>query len=108
MSLLSTESGIKLLDMFPLECIGSIKWNTDYASSLRALRGKTPRHIILKKLDEAGISISPEMMRKIEYGESKTISPEIFVGMCNAYEVHFSAIIPCVRIGIPSNISTVS
>lgn len=87
--------------MFPLECIGSIKWTAEYAVKLRKLRGKVSRREILARLIGDNVSISPEMFRKIEYAEAKTITPDLFVALCNAYNVHFSAIIPCVRIGIP-------
>jgi hypothetical protein len=100
MNLESTKSGITLIDMFPIEFIGSLKWSLACAERLKQLRGGLPRKIILEKMAEDGISMSPEMMRRFESAEAKYISIEFLEAFCNVYQVHFSAIIPCVQVGV--------
>ena len=92
--------------MFPIETISSIKWTAEYAARLRALRGKTSRREILKQLADSNHRLSAEGMRLLEDGIAATITPELFVALCNIYSVHPSAIVPCVRIGIPEKVST--
>jgi DNA-binding Xre family transcriptional regulator len=101
---MSIQNGTKIVDMFSLECIGSFRWNAENGARFRSLRGKKPRREILALLKQQGVEILPETMRKIEYGEVQTVSSDIFAGLCKAYEVEFSSVLPSIKIGIPNSV----
>lgn len=90
-----------IIDMFPLESIGSIRWSLEYAKRLRALRGKVARQKIAEKIQASGTKMAPQQLQSAEEGRIKNLPIEHFIALCNVYQVSFSAIIPTIRIALP-------
>jgi hypothetical protein len=99
---ISTSTGIKLVNMFPLDAIASIKWQAEYAAKIRDLRGRRSRREVIAALGLRGVRIGQEGLRAIEDGRVATITPELLTGLCDVYSVHYSAILPCIQVGIPN------
>jgi DNA-binding Xre family transcriptional regulator len=93
MDLKSTDSRIKIVYMFPIEVISSITWDTFCAIRLKGLRKKESRKAVLRRMQEHGVEISPQMLQKLEDGVAKTIAPNILTALCNAYGVTYTEII---------------
>jgi DNA-binding Xre family transcriptional regulator len=93
MDLKSTDSGVKIVYMFPIEVISSITWDTFCAVRLKELRKKESRKAVLSRMQKYGVEISPQMLQKLEDGIAKTITPNILTALCNAYDVTYTEII---------------
>ena len=102
MDIIASKISVKLIDMIPLECVGSIKWTKEYGEKLREVRGKRSRPSVASAMAEDSISFSPEAIRLLEEGLAKTVQPDHFVALCNALNIHPSTIVTLIRISIPS------
>jgi DNA-binding Xre family transcriptional regulator len=93
-----------MVEMFAAKDIAFFAWDAEKGAKFLALRAKKPRKLILALLEEQGLKMLPETMRKIEYGEVRTLSADIFFALCKAYEVEASEILPCIKIDIPNSV----
>jgi hypothetical protein len=98
----SSKTGDTLIDMFPLESIGAIRWNEEYALRLQALRGDLTRKAVAAKLLTIDTKMSPQYLHLIETSQVKLLPISQFIALCKVYDAPFSAVIPTIKISLPS------
>jgi transcriptional regulator with XRE-family HTH domain len=79
--------------LFPMELIGTFKWNKNFGGRLKALRGDLSLHPELGKvsrpalgdmLAKKGIRFDKESIKKLEEGEIRSVTPELLEAMLSS------------------------
>lgn len=79
--------------LFPMELIGTFKWNRNFGDRLKALRGNCDLHPELGKvsrpalgemLAQKGIRFNKESIKKLEEGEIRSVTPELLDAMLSS------------------------
>ncbi|MCC5651938.1 hypothetical protein LC609_19380 [Nostoc sp. XA013] len=99
-------SNLMEVDMIPLDWAVLILWKPECGEKLKALRGKISRQKIADGINAQQVECSQELIRKLELGVAKSISPRILVALCITLGIHPSALIPSIKMEIPRNFCT--
>jgi DNA-binding Xre family transcriptional regulator len=103
MDINSTSSTIKVIHMIPIEYTATLIWKKEHGEKIQELRGKTAREKVSKFLADKGISYSQESLRKLENGTTQSIDVQVFLSLCDFFNIHPSALIPFALVGVSNN-----
>lgn len=90
---IETESLVKLA-MVSLDWVVLVAWNGECGERLKNARKKTARRKLSSEMEALGVECSQEYIRKLEMGESSSVSPTILLSLCQVLNVKPSEICP--------------
>ncbi|MEO1375639.1 MAG: helix-turn-helix transcriptional regulator [Cyanobacteria bacterium J06635_10] len=73
-----------------------VVWNPDRGKILKRLRGKKSRQKLVDEIAAKGGECSHQNLKKLEYGESESVSIKVLEAICTALNIplsHFMSII---------------
>jgi DNA-binding Xre family transcriptional regulator len=75
------------LAMVHLDWVVLVAWNKECGERLKNARGKTARRKIASEMEALGVDCSQEYIRKLEVGESSSVSPTILLSLCQVLNI---------------------
>jgi|GEM_PF-6228884 len=91
---------IREVIMVPIEWVVMLAWNKECGRILKTLRDKRSRREISDMLFEAGVECSQEYIRKLENGESASVSTKIITAIAQILDVEIIEIMPDLRVEV--------
>ncbi|MUG95343.1 helix-turn-helix domain-containing protein [Scytonema sp. UIC 10036] len=76
----------------------SVAWNKDRGMLLKRLRGKKSRQKLVDDIVARGGECSHQNLKKLEYGESESVSIEVLEAICTALEISISAFLSLLEV----------
>ncbi|BAY35698.1 hypothetical protein NIES2111_00140 [Nostoc sp. NIES-2111] len=76
----------------------SVVWNQDRGIILKRLRGKKSRQKLADEIAARGGECSHQNLKKLEYGESESVSLKVLEAICTALEISVSNFLSTVEV----------
>jgi DNA-binding Xre family transcriptional regulator len=76
----------------------SVAWNKDKAQVLKRLRGKKSRQKLVDEIAAIGGECSHQNLKKLEYGESESVSLKVLEAICTALGISVSDFLSTVEV----------
>ncbi len=76
----------------------SVAWNKDRGMLLKRLRGKKSRQRLADEIAARGGECSHQNLKKLEYGESESVSLKVLEAICTALEISISDFLSIVEV----------
>ncbi len=76
----------------------SVAWNKDKAQLLKRLRGKKSRQKLVDEIAAIGGECSHQNLKKLEYGESESVSLKVLEAICTALGISVSDFLSTVEV----------
>ncbi|MEH2151414.1 helix-turn-helix domain-containing protein [Nostoc sp.] len=76
----------------------SVVWNQDRGGVLKQLRGKKSRQRLADEIAARGGECSHQNLKKLEYGESESVSLKVLESICNALQISVSEFLSTVEV----------
>jgi DNA-binding Xre family transcriptional regulator len=76
----------------------SVVWNQDKGTVLKRLRGKKSRQKLADEIAAKGGECSHQNLKKLEYGESESVSLKVLEAICTALEISVSNFLSTVEV----------
>ncbi|MCG6138172.1 MAG: helix-turn-helix transcriptional regulator [Nostoc sp. LLA-1] len=81
-----------------IEDVVSVVWNKDRGTVLKQLRGKKSRQKLADEIAARGGECSHQNLKKLEYGESESVSLKVLEAICTALEISVSNFLSTVEV----------
>ncbi|MFN6571772.1 helix-turn-helix transcriptional regulator [Dendronalium sp. ChiSLP03b] len=81
-----------------IEDVVSVAWNKDRGTVLKRLRGKKSRQKLADEIATRGGECSHQNLKKLEYGESESVSLKVLEAICTALEISISNFLSTVKV----------
>ncbi|MBD2466312.1 helix-turn-helix transcriptional regulator [Nostoc sp. FACHB-145] len=81
-----------------IEDVVSVAWNKDRGTVLKRLRGKKSRQKLADEISARGGECSHQNLKKLEYGESESVSLKVLEAICTALEISISNFLSTVEV----------
>lgn len=78
----------------------SVAWNQDRGKSLKRLRGKKSRQKLADEIAARGGECSHQNIKKLEYGESESVSLKVLEAICTALDISINDFLSTVEVTI--------
>ncbi|MFN6531041.1 helix-turn-helix transcriptional regulator [Nostoc sp. ChiSLP03a] len=78
----------------------SVAWNKDRGEVLKRLRGKKSRQKLADEITARGGECSHQNLKKLEYGESESVSLKVLESICTALNISISDFISTIEVTI--------
>ncbi|MEH2226440.1 helix-turn-helix domain-containing protein [Nostoc sp.] len=76
----------------------SVTWNKDKAEVLKRLRGKKSRQKLVDEISAKGGECSHQNLKKLEYGESESVSIKVLEAVCLALGISLKDFLSTVEV----------
>jgi DNA-binding Xre family transcriptional regulator len=76
----------------------SVAWNQDRGKLLKRLRGKKSRQKLVNEIAARGGECSHQNLKKLEYGESESVSLKVLEAICTALEISLNDFLSTVEV----------
>ncbi len=76
----------------------AVAWNKDRGMLLKQLRGKKSRPKLADEIAAKGGECSHQNLKKLEYGESESVSVKVLYAICSALEISVSDFLSTVKV----------
>ncbi|WP_414589960.1 helix-turn-helix domain-containing protein [Scytonema sp. PCC 10023] len=76
----------------------SVAWNKEKAQVLKRLRGKKSRQKLVDEIAAIGGECSHQNLKKLEYGESESVSLKVLEAICTALGISVSDFLSTVEV----------
>ncbi len=76
----------------------SVTWNKDRAKVLKRLRGKKSRQKLVDEISAKGGECSHQNLKKLEYGESESVSIKVLEAVCLALGISLKDFLSTVEV----------
>ncbi|MBD2251996.1 helix-turn-helix transcriptional regulator [Nostoc parmelioides FACHB-3921] len=76
----------------------SVTWNKDRAKVLKRLRGKKSRQKLVDEISAKGGECSHQNLKKLEYGESESVSIKVLEAVCLALDISLKDFLSTVEV----------
>ncbi len=76
----------------------SVVWNKDRGILLKRLRGKKSRQKLADEIAARGGECSHQNLKKLEYGESESVSLKVLEAICAALEISINEFLSIVEV----------
>ncbi|ABA23104.1 hypothetical protein Ava_3497 [Trichormus variabilis ATCC 29413] len=76
----------------------SVTWNKDRAEVLKRLRGKKSRQKLVDEISAKGGECSHQNLKKLEYGESESVSIKVLEAVCLALGISLKDFLSTVEV----------
>ncbi|WP_257236679.1 helix-turn-helix domain-containing protein [Nostoc sp. 'Peltigera malacea cyanobiont' DB3992] len=76
----------------------SVTWNKDRAEVLKRLRGKKSRQKLVDEISAKGGECSHQNLKKLEYGESESVSVKVLEAVCLALGISLKDFLSTVEV----------
>jgi DNA-binding Xre family transcriptional regulator len=81
-----------------VEDVVFVVWNADRGKILKRLRGKKSRQKLVDEIVARGGECSHQNLKKLEYGESESVSVKVLEAICSALEIPLSNFLGTVEV----------
>ncbi|MEH2011575.1 helix-turn-helix domain-containing protein [Nostoc sp.] len=78
----------------------SVAWNKDRGEVLKRLRGKKSRQKLVDEITARGGECSHQNLKKLEYGESESVSLKVLEAICMALNISLNDFLGTVEVTI--------
>ena len=78
----------------------SVSWNQDKGELLKRLRGKKSRQKLADEIAVRGGECSHQNIKKLEYGESESVSLKVLEAICTALDISINDFLSTVEVTI--------
>ncbi|MEH2393736.1 MAG: helix-turn-helix transcriptional regulator [Nostoc sp.] len=76
----------------------SVTWNKDRAEVLKRMRGKKSRQKLVDEISAKGGECSHQNLKKLEYGESESVSVKVLEAVCLALGISLKDFLSTVEV----------
>lgn len=76
----------------------AVAWNKDRAEVLKRLRGKKSRQKLVEEIVAQGGECSHQNLKKLEYGESESVSVKVLEAICSALGISLKDFLSTVEV----------
>ncbi|WP_232317129.1 helix-turn-helix domain-containing protein [Anabaena sp. CA = ATCC 33047] len=76
----------------------AVSWNKDRAAVLKRMRGKKSRQKLAEEISAKGGECSHQNLKKLEYGESESVSIKVLEAICLALGISLKDFLSTVEV----------